>query len=49
MKEFLINFFFGVLCGAGITMVVEMTIVASLSFVNLIKEFKEKWRKKDDT
>lgn len=51
MKEFIINLFFGILCGVGITVgitvVMEMVITASLAFIDLIKEFKER-RKKDD-
>ena len=47
MREIIINFFLGVVCGAGAVLVVEMAISATLSFIDFIKEFKEEWKKDD--
>lgn len=47
MKEFIINLFLGIVCGAGAVIVVEMVISASLAFIDFIEEFKEKYSKKD--
>lgn len=47
MTEIIINIFLGILCGSGAVLIIEMIITASLAFIDLIKEFKERWKKDD--
>lgn len=48
MRDFIINFFFSFCAGAGFTVVAYMLILTTCQFIDVIKEYKEKWRKKDD-
>lgn len=48
MRDFIINFFFSFCVGAVLTVVAYMLILTTCQFIDVIKEYKEKWRKKDD-
>lgn len=48
MRDFIINLFFSFCAGAGLTVVVYMLILTTCQFIDVIKGYKEKWRKKDD-
>lgn len=48
MRDFIINFFFSFCAGAGLTVVAYMLILTTCQFIDVIKEYKEKWRKKND-
>lgn len=49
MRDFIINFFFSFCAGAGLTVVVYMLILTTCQFIDVIKEYKEKWRKNHES
>lgn len=47
MKEFFVDFFFGFVIGCGAMVVLYMTVIATLLFIDTVKRYIEEWREKE--